>query len=127
VILTIPPYSAITTLRTAWGLPLAACGTSRTKYTPGASEEITPAPIPEPFAETVRAAAVGAHEALGCRLWSRSDFILGPDGPVWLEVNTVPGLTETSLFPQAAAAAGISYDQLMDLFVRAAVELGKNS
>ncbi|NLV41067.1 MAG: D-alanine--D-alanine ligase [Candidatus Hydrogenedentes bacterium] len=97
------------------------------KYTPGASEEITPAPIPEPLAETVRAAAVGAHEALGCRLWSRSDFILGPDGPVWLEVNTVPGLTETSLFPQAAAAAGISYDRLMDLFVRAAVELGKNS
>lgn len=97
------------------------------KYTPGASEEITPAPIPEPLAETVRAAAVGAHEALGCRLWSRSDFILGPDGPVWLEVNTVPGLTETSLFPQAAAAAGISYDQLMDLFVRAVVELGKNS
>ena len=97
------------------------------KYTPGASEEITPAPIPEPLAETVRAAAVLAHEALGCRLWSRSDFILGPDGPVWLEVNTVPGLTETSLFPQAAAAAGISYDRLMDLFVQAAVELGKNS
>jgi D-alanine-D-alanine ligase len=97
------------------------------KYTPGASVEITPAPIPEPLAETVRAAAVLAHEALGCRLWSRSDFILGPDGPVWLEVNTVPGLTETSLFPQAAAAAGISYDRLMDLFVRAAVEWGKNS
>ncbi len=97
------------------------------KYTPGASEEITPAPLPESTAETVRAAAVLAHETLGCRIWSRSDFILGPEGPVWLEVNTVPGLTETSLFPQAAAASGISYDQLMDLFVRAAVELGKNS
>lgn len=92
------------------------------KYTPGASEEITPAPIPADVAERVQEMAAHVHEILGCRIWSRSDFIIDSSGPVWLEVNTIPGLTETSLFPQAAAAAGISYSQLLGIFVEAAIK-----
>jgi len=87
------------------------------KYTPGASLEITPARIGEHLAQTVREMAVAAHNALGCSGWSRSDFIIDDNGPVWLEVNTVPGLTETSLFPQAAAAEGVSYNNLITLLI----------
>lgn len=95
------------------------------KYTPGACDEITPAPVDEDARCRIAELAVLAHEALGCAGWSRSDFILREDGtPVWLELNTVPGLTETSLFPQAAAAAGISYELLVDLFVRDAIRRG---
>lgn len=92
------------------------------KYTPGASEEITPARIGEHLAHSVQNAAVAAHAALGCSGWSRSDFIIDDSGPVWLEVNTVPGLTETSLFPQAAAVAGISYNELIVLLVEDAIQ-----
>lgn len=91
------------------------------KYTPGACQEITPARIGEHLAQKVQQAAVAAHTALGCRGWSRSDFILSDDGPIWLEVNTVPGLTETSLFPQAAAVAGIPYNELIVLLVEDAI------
>lgn len=87
------------------------------KYTPGATEEITPAPVDAAVNEAMEEMACIAHEALGCSSWSRSDFILGPDGPVWLEVNTLPGLTATSLFPQAAAYRGIPYASLIQLLV----------
>lgn len=90
------------------------------KYTPGATEEITPAQIPEQTADRVRDTAAYVHDIVGCRGWSRSDFIIDAEGPVWLEVNTVPGLTPTSLFPQAAAAAGISYQRMVSLFIEAA-------
>lgn len=83
------------------------------KYTPGATDEITPARIPQALTELVMDMAVHVHEVVGCSGWSRSDFIIDEDGPVWIEVNTIPGLTETSLFPQAAAAAGMSYTQLI--------------
>lgn len=91
------------------------------KYTPGAAEEITPAPITPELTDQVQEISAHVHEILGCRLWSRSDFIIDENGPVWLEVNTAPGLTPTSLYPQAAAAEGISYAQLMAIFVEATV------
>jgi D-alanine-D-alanine ligase len=91
------------------------------KYTPGATEEITPARIAPEMAEQVREYAAHVHEIVGCSGWSRSDFILGPEGPIWIEVNTVPGLTKTSLFPQACAAAGISYVQMVMVFVEDAL------
>jgi D-alanine-D-alanine ligase len=87
------------------------------KYTPGATDEITPARIPQDAAELIMDMAVHAHEVVGCSGWSRSDFIIDEEGPVWIEVNTIPGLTETSLFPQAAEAAGISYEQLITALV----------
>lgn len=91
------------------------------KYTPGASKEITPAEIAPDLTKQIQDLAVLAHEAIGCGIWSRSDFIIGPEGPVWLEVNTTPGMTPTSLYPQAAAAVGISYSELIGRFVKAAI------
>ena len=91
------------------------------KYTPGASEKITPAPIAPEITEQVQEMAAHAHEIVGCTGWSRSDFILAPGGPVWFEINTVPGLTELSLFPKACAAAGISYPKMVTLFIEDAL------
>jgi D-alanine-D-alanine ligase len=62
----------------------------------------------------VTAAALGAYEALGCSGFARVDLILGGDGPQVLEVNAIPGLTDTSLLPQAAEAAGMSFEQLVE-------------
>lgn len=87
------------------------------KYTPGATKEITPARIAEDVASAVQAMALEAHEALGCRDCSRSDFILTDAGPQILETNTIPGLTEMSLLPQGAAVAGIDYGALISILV----------
>lgn len=91
------------------------------KYTPGACQEITPAEISESDALAVQSMAVRAHTLVGCSGFSRSDMILLPDGPVWIEINTIPGLTETSLFPQACAAVGISYAAMLDRLIAAAL------
>jgi len=91
------------------------------KYTPGASREITPADLPAEVTAEAQRMAVAAHVAVGCNIWSRSDMIVGDDGPVWIEVNTVPGMTPTSLYPQAAAAAGIPFPALTELFVETAL------
>ena len=93
------------------------------KYTPGMTEEIFPAPIDEPLAERIRNAALRVHRLLALRDFSRVDFRLDAAGePVCLEANTLPGLTGTSLFPQSAAAAGISFEEvcgrLVDLALR---------
>ncbi len=84
------------------------------KYTPGVAEEIVPAPLAPPVARRIQEAALMAHRLLGLRAMSRSDFILKGDGiPVFLEVNTIPGMTPTSLLPQAAAAAGIPFPEVL--------------
>jgi D-alanine-D-alanine ligase len=87
------------------------------KYTPGACREITPARISEAATRKVRQTAEYVHTLVGCSGLSRSDFMLDGDDPVWIEVNTIPGMTETSLYPQAAAAAGITFPDLVALFV----------
>ncbi len=90
----------------------------KAKYTAGQSEEITPAEIGEGERKEIQRLALAAHEALGCRAYSRSDFILQPDGrPILLETNTLPGLTATSLLPQEAAAIGIDYPSLLSLLI----------
>jgi D-alanine-D-alanine ligase len=91
------------------------------KYTPGASDEITPADLDPEITAQIQHFSCLVHEGAGCEGWSRSDFMLEDDGPVWIEVNTVPGLTETSLYPQACAAAGISYEEMIAAFVEAAI------
>jgi D-alanine-D-alanine ligase len=88
------------------------------KYAPGGSKHILPAPVSSFVYQQVRELSVGAHRALGCRGVSRSDFryddrIEGTGGLVCLEVNTQPGMTETSLVPELAAHAGISFDELV--------------
>lgn len=92
------------------------------KYTPGACEEITPARIEPEVTALVQDIAVRVHKAIGCRGLSRSDMILVNERPVWFEVNTIPGMTETSLFPQAAAAAGIEFPDLLDCLIRGAIK-----
>ena len=88
------------------------------KYTPGCTEYLVPAPLPPETAALVQAAGLAAHRALGCRHLSRTDCILRPDGvPVVLEVNTIPGLTPTSLLPKAAACVHLSYDELCEQLV----------
>ncbi len=91
------------------------------KYTAGATEEVTPANLTPALTSQIMDMAAHVHEIVGCRGWSRSDFIIDGQGPVWLEVNTVPGLTPTSLYPQAAAAAGISYSDMVSMFIERAL------
>jgi D-alanine-D-alanine ligase len=88
------------------------------KYAPGGSKHLLPAPVSPQVYEEVRELSLGAHRALGCRGVSRSDFryddrIEGTAGLACLEVNTQPGMTETSLVPELAAHAGISFDELV--------------
>ena len=86
----------------------------QSKYTAGASESFCPAPIPAATATRVAELGLRASLALGCRGVSRTDFRLDEAGEAWcLEVNTIPGMTPTSLVPMAAKAAGMSYDQLV--------------
>jgi D-alanine-D-alanine ligase len=92
------------------------------KYTVGAAREVCPAPIPEGVRDRVQQLGLQAHRALGCRGFSRTDFIWTPgDELVTLETNTIPGLTRTSLVPQQAAAAGISFPQLVSGMVLGAL------
>lgn len=92
------------------------------KYTAGLTEYLVPAPLAPDIAAVVQAAGLSAHRALGCRHLSRTDLILREEGvPVILEVNTIPGLTPTSLLPKAAACAHLSYDELCEQLVMMAV------
>lgn len=92
------------------------------KYTAGKSEYFCPADLPEDLAARVRALGLEAARVLGCRGVSRVDFRLGEDGvPYCLEVNTVPGMTPTSLVPMAAKARGLSYDQLVQRMLELAL------
>jgi D-alanine-D-alanine ligase len=87
------------------------------KYAPGGSQHLLPAPVSSFVYQEVRRLALAAHRALGCRGVSRADFryderVEGTGGLVCLEVNTQPGMTETSLVPELAAHAGITFDEL---------------
>jgi D-alanine-D-alanine ligase len=84
------------------------------KYTAGKSEYICPADLPGPLAARIRELGLRASRILGCRGVTRADLRLSPrNEPYVLEVNTIPGMTPTSLVPMAAKAAGVSYDQLV--------------
>lgn len=84
------------------------------KYRPGATEEITPAPMEEAVIQRIQGAAEKAHDLLGCRGMSRADMIVDEEGQPWLlEVNTIPGMTPTSLLPQGAEALGINMTTLL--------------
>ncbi|GIV54173.1 MAG: D-alanine--D-alanine ligase A [Candidatus Kapaibacterium sp.] len=90
------------------------------KYTPGMTDYIVPAELDETIEEFVATLALSAHQVLGCSGITRVDFRLDEDGSPWcLEVNTIPGMTETSLVPKAAAAAGMSLGQLCQLLIEA--------
>lgn len=101
--------------------PKAGVYDYRNKYTTGATEYFCPAPFDEATTQRVQAAGLAAFKAIGGRDYSRVDVMVRANGePVVLEVNTLPGMTETSLLPKAAAAAGISYAELCQRMVELA-------
>lgn len=88
------------------------------KYTPGQTTYEVPACLDDTLTQGVQEAGLRAHRALGCRHFSRVDLILNDQHqPVILEVNTIPGLTATSLLPKAGACAGILYDELCERLI----------
>jgi len=88
------------------------------KYVPGMSTHIIPARVSEVARTESQRLSVAAHRVLGCRGMSRADTIVAEDGTVYLlEVNTIPGMTSTSLLPDAARAAGIEFPDLCALLV----------
>ncbi|MFP3870279.1 MAG: D-alanine--D-alanine ligase [Syntrophobacteria bacterium] len=96
--------------------------TFEAKYKPGATEEICPARLSPELTGKAQQYAVRAHQTLRCRGYSRTDMIATDDEVYVLETNTIPGMTATSLYPQAAAAAGIDFSELLDRLVHLALE-----
>jgi D-alanine-D-alanine ligase len=92
------------------------------KYTPGVTQEICPARIDDELTQQTQSYARIAHQALYCRGYSRTDMILIDRKIYVLETNTIPGMTATSLLPQAAQAGGLSFSQLMDNLIELALE-----
>lgn len=93
------------------------------KYVPGMSRHIIPARVSDELQAECQRIALEAHRAVGCRGMSRSDTIVTAEGEVYLlELNTIPGMTSTSLLPDSARAAGIEFPQLCDRLVRLALE-----
>ncbi|MBU6505645.1 MAG: D-alanine--D-alanine ligase [Betaproteobacteria bacterium] len=92
------------------------------KYQPGGAQEVFPADLPADIARQVQQLSLQAHRALKLKGYSRSDFRLDGAGQLWcLEVNTLPGLTAMSLLPQAAAAQGVSFGELVERICRLAL------
>jgi D-alanine-D-alanine ligase len=119
-VLATPEVQVLPTLEITYGGELYSYAA---KYTDGGSRHIIPARISEAAALAACAGAATAFGALGCEGMARVDFIIDESDQPWLlEVNTIPGLTELSLFPDAARAAGISFAEVCDRLVRHAVE-----
>ncbi len=94
----------------------------KNKYQAGATVEICPTPIDPAIEKRLGEAALKVHRALGLSAYSRSDFIVDGDEVYFLEINTLPGMTPTSLMPQEAAAVGINYESLCKKVIEMAME-----
>jgi D-alanine-D-alanine ligase len=91
------------------------------KYLGKGVREITPADVSEETSREAQSVALAAHEAVGCRGYSRTDIIMGKDGPVFLEINTLPGLTRASFIPQQLEAAGIDMRRFLERQIQIAI------
>jgi D-alanine-D-alanine ligase len=99
----------------------------QSKYTAGATEYLCPAPFDGPATTRIQSVALGAFQAIGGRDYARVDLMIHPNGTLAvLEINTLPGMTETSLLPKAAAAAGIGYAELCQRMVDLALKRRAN-
>ena len=88
-----------------------------------APARIFPAPLPAAMTRQIRQLAIQTYRVLGCHGAARVDFRITPKGkPYVLEINTVPGMTETSLLPMAAGKAGLSYDVLTERILQSALQ-----
>jgi D-alanine-D-alanine ligase len=96
------------------------------RYEIGRTEYVCPAELGEGETQRVQEIATRTYETLGCTGFARVDLMLGDDGPQVLEVNAIPGLTDTSLFPMAAEAAGIDFTRLVERIVMSARERPAN-
>lgn len=93
------------------------------KYTLGATKEITPPNLPPKIIQNIQEVALKTHHILDCRGMSRTDMIITPRQQIYvLELNTIPGMTKTSLLPQAAKAVGISFSEMLDRIITAALK-----
>jgi D-alanine-D-alanine ligase len=104
--------------------PKDAFYTYEARYAPGRSVHVCPAELGTALVKRVQEVATLAHRALGCRDLSRVDFVVDASEPTLLEVNTMPGFTDTSLFPEAAGVAGVPMPELCRLLVEAAHRRG---
>lgn len=117
---TILPVTEITTPDGAWY-------DYEHRYNPGMSDHIIPAPLPEAQYKRVQELALLAHTGLGCRDISRSDFIVPESGePILSELNNLPGMTPTSLFPDGARHAGIEFEELVCRLIDHALKRHQN-
>jgi D-alanine-D-alanine ligase len=92
----------------------------KSKYQAGGSTHVCPADFDHEINHRLQELAVQAHVALGCRGMSRTDIFVADDGGYYiLETNTIPGMTQTSLFPEAAKAAGMPFDKMLDYIIQA--------
>jgi D-alanine-D-alanine ligase len=96
----------------------------QSRYGTGGSEHLCPAPLDAKTTARVQEVAVAAHRALGVRDLSRCDFVVNDSEVILLEVNTIPGMTPTSLFPEAAGVAGIDFESLVDRLAQSAKQRG---
>jgi D-alanine-D-alanine ligase len=95
------------------------------KYKPGGSRHLVPAPIDHDLTARLQTLALSVHRLLGLRDYSRTDFIVSKEGrPTILEINALPGMTSTSLLPDEALQAGVSYEALVDRLVHYALARG---
>ena len=94
----------------------------KNKYQAGATVEICPTPIDPAIEKRLGEAALKVHRALGLSAYSRSDFIVDGEEVYFLEINTLPGMTPTSLMPQEAAAVGVDYESLCKKVIEMALE-----
>jgi len=94
----------------------------KAKYTPGASEEITPARFPQKTNKKIQEISLKAHKILECSGLSRADMIVSDDDIYILETNTIPGMTQISLYPQAAEKIGLSFEVLLDKMIECALK-----
>jgi D-alanine-D-alanine ligase len=97
------------------------------RYTAGLSQHLMPANLPAAQTLRLQQIAISAHTALGCRDLSRADFVVPDDGREYLlEVNTLPGMTPTSLYPDGARGYGLSFAELVSTFVERAAKRGRS-
>lgn len=107
-------------------IPKNASYDFESKYAPGGCVHICPAEISDADTKRIQEFAVQAHNSLGCAGATRTDFLLEESGDVWaLETNTIPGLTATSLLPDAAKALGISFPELCTMMVQSGLDEAK--
>ncbi len=95
----------------------------KNKYTKGMTEYLMPAPLDEGLTREIQESALAVYRACGCRDWARVDYMLEPAGTfVFLELNTLPGLTQTSLLPMSACIIGMDFDSLLVSLLKPAIQ-----